>query len=419
MLQTQLFSKTKKEFPGDETSNNARYLIQAGYVFKEMAGVYSLLPLGLKVVQKIENIIREEMNNIGGQEMKTSILQNKEVWEKTNRWDDEVVDNWFKTKLKNGGEIGLSFTNEEAYANIMKTYISSYKDLPAYPYDFKYIFRNEARAKSGLMRGREFYWKALYSFTKSKEEHEEFYEKAKEAYSNVYKRVGLGDFTYLTFASGGTFSKFSHEYQTLSEAGEDTIYIDTKKKIAVNKEVFTDEILEDLKLNKEDLIEKRAIEVGNIFTLGYKFSDPVDLVYKNKEGKEEKVFMGSYGIGITRLMGSIVEVFSDEKGIIWPESVAPYKIHLIPLFNNKSEKSFELAKEIYEKLLESNIEVLFDDRENKSIGEKFSDADLIGIPLRVVVSERSLSGGGLEIKERKEDKGEIITIEDFLNKFTK
>lgn len=414
MLQSQLFTKTKKEFPADETSNNARFLIQAGYVFKEMAGVYSLLPLGVRVIQKIENIIREEMNKIGGMEMKTSILQNKEVWEKTDRWNDEVVDTWFKTKLKNGADVGLSFTNEEAYANIMKSYISSYKDLPAYPYDFKSIFRNEARSKSGLMRGREFYWKALYSFSKNKEEHTKFYEKAEEAYRNVFERVGLGDKTYFTFASGGTFSKFSHEFQTLSEAGEDTIYVDFEKKIAVNKEVMTDAILEDLELDKNNLVEKKAIEVGNIFSLEYKFSDPIDLKYKNKEGEEEKVFMGSYGIGITRLMGTIVECFSDEKGIIWPEAVAPFKIHLLSLFRNEEDESYKTAKDIYEKLIAKGVEVLFDNRENKTPGEKFSDADLIGIPLRVVVSEKSLEKGGVEIKKRNELESEIVSIEEFL-----
>lgn len=417
MLQSQLFTKTKKEIPADETSNNARFLIQAGYIFKELAGVYSLLPLGVRVIQKIENIIREEMNKIGGVEMKTSILQNREVWEKTNRWNDEVVDNWFKTKLKNGSEVGLSFTNEEAYANIMKSYISSYKDLPAYPYDFKTIFRNEARAKSGIMRGREFYWKALYSFSKNKIEHDRFYEKAEEAYRKVFERVGLGDRTYFTFASGGTFSKFSHEFQTLSEAGEDTIYVDFEKKIAVNKEVLTDEVLEELELNRNNLVEKRAIEVGNIFSLGYKFSDPVDLKYKNKDGEEEKVFMGSYGIGITRLMGTIVEVFSDEKGIIWPETVAPFRIHLVSLFRDAEDEAFKVARDIYEKLLEKGVEVLFDDRENKSIGEKLNDADLIGIPLRVVVSEKSLESGGIEIKKRSESESKIISIEEFLSNY--
>ncbi len=418
MLQSKLFTKTKKEFPADETSNNARFLIQAGYIFKEMAGVYSLLPLGVRVIQKIENIIREEMNKIGGLEMKTSILQNKEVWEKTGRWDDNAVDNWFKSTLKNGSEVGLSFTNEEAYANIMKSYISSYKDLPVYPYDFKSIFRNEARSKSGVMRGREFYWKALYSFSKNKEEHDRFYEKAEEAYRNVFEKVGLGEKTYLTFASGGTFSKFSHEFQTLSEAGEDTVYVDFEKKIAVNKEVLTDEILEDLELDKEKLVEKKAIEVGNIFTLGYKFSDPIDLKYKNKEGEEEGVFMGSYGIGITRLMGTIVECFSDEKGIVWPESVSPFKVHILSLFRSEEDEAFHVAKNLYEKLSARGVEVLFDDRENKTPGEKFLDADLIGLPWRVVVSEKSLAAGGIEIKKRNEDESKIISIEEFLDNYS-
>ncbi len=416
MLQSKLFTKTKKEVPADETSNNAKLLIQAGYVFKEMAGVYTLLPLGLRVVQKIENIIREEMNAIGGTEMKTTAIQTKEVWEKTNRWNDEVVDNWFKTNLKNGTEVGLSFTNEEAYANIMKHYISSYKDLPIYPYDFKTIFRNEARSKSGLMRGREFYWKALYSFSKNKEEHDRFYEKAEEAYRKVFDRVGLGEKTYFTFASGGTFAKFSHEFQTLSEAGEDTIYVDEEKKIAVNKEVLTDEVLADLEIDRENLIEKKAIEVGNIFSLAYKFSDPINLSYKNNEGEEEKVFMGSYGIGITRLVGTIVEVFSDQKGIVWPEAVAPFKIHLISLFDNKESHEYKVAEDIYKKLLEKDVEVLFDDREGKSAGEKFNDADLIGIPVRIVVSKKTANLGSVELKKRSEEikDAKIISVEELL-----
>jgi prolyl-tRNA synthetase len=247
MKQSHLFTKTKKESPSDEVSLNAELLIKAGFINKEMAGVYSFLPLGLIVIKKIEDIIREEMNAIGGIEMKTSVLQNKEIWEKSNRWNDEIVDVWFKTKLKNGGDVGLSFTNEEAYSNILKQYINSYKDLPVYPYDFKEIFRNEARSKSGIMRGREFYWKALYSFSKNEEEHNEFYEKAKLAYKNIFNRVGIGHLTYLCFASGGTFSKFSHEFQTLTGAGEDTIYIDENKNIAINKDTleegFTDEDL--------------------------------------------------------------------------------------------------------------------------------------------------------------------------------
>jgi len=413
MKQSHLFTKTKKESPSDEVSLNAELLIKAGYINKEMAGVYSFLPLGLRVIKKIENIIREEMNTIGGQEMKTSILQNKEIWEKSNRWNDEVVDNWFKTKLKNGGEAGLSFTNEEAHANIIKQYINSYKDLPVYPYDFKDMFRNETRSKSGILRGREFYWKALYSFSKDEEEHNIFYEKMKQAYKNIFQKVGIGHLTYLTFASGGTFSKFSHEFQTLTGSGEDTIYVDPNKGMAINKEVFNDEVIESLELKKEDLVENRAIEVGNIFSLGTKFSEPFDLKYKNEKGEEKLVIMGSYGIGLSRLMGTIVEVLSDDKGIIWPLSVSPFKIHLLVL--GADDKIFEEAKNLYENLLLKGIEVLFDDRQDISAGEKFADADLIGIPNRIVVSKRSLEDGGYEVKKRTEEKGTIVKGEELID----
>ncbi len=413
MKQSHLFTRTKKESPSDEVSLNAELLIKAGFINKEMAGVYSYLPLGIRVIKKIENIIREEMDAIGGQEMKTSILQNKEIWEKSDRWSDEVVDNWFKTKLKNGGEVGLSFTNEEAHANILKQYISSYKDLPIYSYDFKDIFRNETRSKSGILRGREFYWKALYSFSRNDEEHNEFYERAKQAYKNIFSRVGIGHLTYLTFASGGTFSKFSHEFQTLTGAGEDTIYIDENKGIAINLEVYNDEVLESLGVKKEDLVEKRAIEVGNIFPLGTKFSAPFDLKYKNEEGEEKLVIMGSYGIGLGRLMGTIVEVLSDDKGIIWPETVAPFKIHLLSLGGD--EKVKKEAEKIYLELLQKNIEVLFDDRQDISAGEKFADADLLGLPYRLVVSKRSLEDGGFEIKKRTEDKGRVVTFFELIN----
>lgn len=413
MKQSHLFTKTKKESPADEVSLNAELLIKAGFINKEMAGVYSFLPLGLRVIQKIENIIREEMNSIGGQEMKTTVLQNKEVWEKSERWSDDVVDNWFKTKLKNGGEVGLSFTNEETHSNILKQYISSYKDLPIYPYDFKDMFRNETRSKSGILRGREFYWKALYSFSRDEKEHNEFYEKSKQAYKNIFNRAGIGHLTYITFASGGTFSKFSHEFQTLTGAGEDTIYIDENKGIAINKEVYTDDVLESLDVKKEDLVEKRSIEVGNIFSLGTKFSEPFDLKYKDENGEDKLTIMGSYGIGLTRLMGTIVEVLSDDKGIIWPESVAPFKIHLLSLGGD--EKICNEADKLYKELNTKKIEVLYDDRIDVSAGEKFADSDLIGIPYRVVVSKRSLADGGFEIKKRTEEKGKIVNIDELFD----
>ncbi len=386
MKQSLLFTKTSKDAPKDEVSKNAILLMRAGFVHKEMAGVYSFLPLGQRVVEKITKIIKEEMDRVGGVQMKTSTLQSKSVWDMTGRFDDEFVDVWFKTKLKNGSELGLSFTNEEAYANIAKSFVNSYKDLPFYPYDFKTIFRNEIRSKSGIMRGREFYWKALYSFSKDEEEHNVFYGKMQTAYENVFERVGISDITYKTFASGGTFSKYSHEYQTISDAGEDTIYIDQDKKIAINEEVLTDEVLQDVGVMRDNLVKKTSIEVGNIFSLGYKFSIPFDLKYKDKDGVEIPVYMGSYGIGITRLMGTIAEVFSDDKGLIWPESVAPFQVHLLSFGANQK------AEELYNTLTEKGIEVLYDDRE-ESAGSKLKDADLIGIPYRVIVSQKASEAG--------------------------
>jgi len=412
MKQSQLFTKTRKEAPADEVSKNAQLLIRAGFLHKEMAGVYSYLPFGLRVMKKIEEIIREEMNSIGGVEMKTSVLQNKEIWEKSNRWDDTIVDNWFKTSLKNCTEIGLSFTNEEAYSNILKQYIHSYKDLPVYPYDFKDIFRNETRSKSGIMRGREFFWKALYSFSKDEAQHNDFYEKSKVAYKNIFERVGIGSLTHITFASGGTFSRFSHEFQAITEAGEDIIYVDEKSGMAVNKEVYTDEVLSELGLDKEKLVEKKAIEVGNIFTLGTKFSEPFDLSYTDEDGKNKHVFMGSYGIGLGRLMGSIVEILSDDKGIVWPETVAPFQIHLVSLCTEESD--VKKADEIYESLQKQNKEVLYDDRQGVRAGEKFADSDLIGIPLRVIISPKTLVSDSVEVKKRNEKEAKIISISELL-----
>jgi len=410
MKQSQLFTKTSKNFPKDEVSKNAQLLIRAGFIYKEMAGVYTMLPLGLRVIEKISGIVRDEMNKTGGIEVQSTALQKQEVWEKTGRWSDEVVDIWFKTKLKNGNELALAFTHEEAMSNMMTAFVSSYKDLPIYVYDIRTVFRNEARAKSGIMRGREFFWKALYSFSKNELEHNEYYEKSKIAYKNVFERVGLGEKTFITFASGGSFSKYSHEFQTVSDAGEDIIYVDEEKKMAVNKEVYTDEVLNDLGLNREKLIEKKAIEVGNIFSLGYKFSEPFKLKYKDENGEDQFVFMGCYGIGISRLMGTIVESFNDEKGIVWPEAVAPFKVHLISLGQD------EEAEKIYQKLQEKGVDVLFDDRDVRA-GEKFADSDLIGIPYRVVVSEKSLAAGGIEVKKRNEEKSDIMNVEKFLLNF--
>lgn len=409
MKQSKIFTKTSKDFPKDEVSKNAQLLIKAGFINKEMAGVYSFLPLGLRVLNKINNIIRDEMNKIGGQELYLTVFQSPETWKKTNRWSDEVVDNWFKTSLKNGSELGLGFTHEESITALMKRFVSSYKDLPFYAYQIQEKFRNEARAKSGIMRGREFLMKDLYSFSKNKEEHDRFYEEAKVAYQNVFKRVGIGEKTFITFASGGTFSKYSHEFQTISDAGEDIIYIDKEKNIAINEEVYADEVINDLGLNKDKLVKEKSIEVGNIFSLGYKFSEALNLTYKNEEGGEELVYMGSYGIGPSRLMGTAVELLSDEKGIVWPESIAPFRVHLISL--GKDEE----AQKIYTDLADKGVEVLWDDRDVRA-GEKFADSDLIGIPYRVVVSEKSLLAGGVELKKRDSSESEIIKLENLLEK---
>lgn len=391
-------------------SLNAQLLIRGGFVHKEMAGVYTILPLGLRTLNKIANIVRDEMNQTGGVEIQSAALQKKETWKKSGRWSDEVVDIWFKTKLKNDAELGLAFTNEEPLASMMKIFISSYKDLPIYVYDIRSVFRNETRAKSGIMRGREFFWKALYSFSKNESEHNEYYEKAKTAYKNIFDRLGIGEKTFLTFASGGSFSKYSHEFQTICEAGEDIIYIDEEKKIAVNKEVYTDEVLNNIGLSKDELVEKKAIEIGNIFSLGHKFSEPFGLKYKDENGQDQLVYMGCYGIGISRIMGTIVELNNDENGIIWPESVAPFQVHLISLGKN------EEAEKIYADLEKNNVEVLYDDRVDTSAGAKFADADIIGIPWRVVVSEKSLAAGGVELKKRSEKESEIVEIEKLLEK---
>ncbi len=415
MRQSQLFTKTRKEAPADETSKNAQLLIRAGYVHKEMAGVYSYLPLGLKVLENIKQIIREEMNREGGQEIIMTALQEKEIWEKTDRWDDAKVDNWFKTTLKNGTELGLGITHEEPITRIMTTYISSYRDLPRYAYQFQNKFRNETRAKSGVMRGREFLMKDLYDFSKNEEEHNEFYSRMRAAYLRVFERAGVGDRTYATYASGGIFSEFSEEFQTVSEAGEDVIYVDEKSGIALNKEVYTDEVIAKLGLNKEDLVEKKSIESGNIFHLGTKFSEALGLYYTDLDEVKKPVWMGCYGIGPTRLMGTLVEVLSDEKGIVWPESVAPYKVHLV-LLNQQDEEVRDWADGIYASLKKGGADVLYDDRD-QTTGAKFADSDLMGMPYRVVVSKRGKEEGVFEVVERHSGETTKLTEEQLYQKF--
>ncbi len=412
MRQSQLFTKARREAPKDEESRNAQLLIRAGYIHKEMAGVYAYLPLGLRTFEKIVGIIREEMNAIGGQELSMTALQNPEIWKMTDRWDDGKVDNWFKTKLKNGSELSLGFTHEEPMTNMMRPFIQSYRDLPKYAYQFQTKFRNETRAKSGIMRGREFVMKDLYSFSRSQEELDAFYEEAAAAYSRIFERVGIGAQTYKTFASGGVFAKYSHEYQTICDAGEDIIYVDEDKNIAINKEVYTDEVIADLGLDKSKLVERKSIEVGNIFKLGTRFSEPLNLTFKDEEGAMKPVVMGSYGIGPGRLMGTIVELLSDDKGLVWPEAVAPYRVHLLSLGAD------EKAEEIYRMLSDAGIDVLYDDRDMRA-GEKFAESDLLGIPYRVVVGRKSLETGEAEVKNRTGEDVEMVKFESLVGYFKK
>jgi prolyl-tRNA synthetase len=412
MRVSHLFTKTLKNAPADEVAKNAQLLIRAGFVYKEMAGVYAYLPLGKKVLENIIQVIREEMDGIGGNEISLTALQSSEAWKATGRWDDEVLDVWFKTKLANGTELGLAPTHEEALTKLMKNFIHSYKDLPVYPYQFQIKFRNELRSKSGLMRGREFWMKDLYSFSRNQQEHDAFYEQVSAAYVRVFDRLGLGENTFKTFASGGSFARFSHEYQTISPVGEDIIYLDRASGIAVNEEVYTDEVLAELGLNKDTLEEVKAVEVGNTFNLSTKFSDPLELNYTDEDGTSKQVIMGSYGIGPSRLMGLIAEHFADDKGLVWPVNIAPYKVYLVSIGSIT-----EQADQLYKELLATGLTVLYDDR-NERPGAKFADAELMGFPYRLTISERLIEQGKLELTYRNTGETVLLTLDEVLAKIS-
>jgi prolyl-tRNA synthetase len=412
MRLSELFSKTSKNVPADETARNAQLLIQAGFIHKEMAGVYAYLPLGKRVLDNIAGIVREEMNNIGGQEVQMTVLQPKDIWQITDRWDDAKVDNWFKTTLKNGTELGVGLTHEEPIVDALSSYINSYKDLPIYVYQIQSKFRNELRAKSGLLRGREFLMKDMYSLARSQQEHDELYERVASAYAKVYDRLGLGKQTYRTYADGGIFTdKFSDEFQTLSDVGEDTIYVHEGKGVAVNKEIYNDENLAKLGLDKAELVEKRAVEVGNIFPLETKYTEALGVRFTDEQGTEQPIIMGCYGIGISRLMGLLAEHFADDKGLVWPEAVAPAQVYLARLGDQPD--TVKQADELYNRLTGAGIQVLYDDRDARP-GEKFADADLLGIPHRVVVSDRTVSSDVYEWKRRTAEAAEQISAEQLL-----
>ena len=402
------FTRTTKQAPADEVARNAQLLIRAGYVHKTMAGVYSYLPLGLKVVENIKQIVREEMNKIDSQELVMSTLQRKETWQETGRWSDELVDVWFKSHLQDGTEVGFGWTHEEPIVDLLRNYLKSYKDLPISVYQFQNKLRNELRAKSGIMRGREFVMKDMYSVHASKEDLDKYYNAAIEAYKRCYDRFGIGDETYVTFASGGAFTKFSHEFQTICDAGEDYIYLHRGKNIAVNEEVL-DEAVKELGIDRSELERVKTAEVGNIFNFGTQKSEEMRLVFTDAEGVEQYAYMGSYGIGITRVMGVIVEKFADDKGLVWPENIAPAKVYLVQI----GSQSRSAADELYQKLQSAGIETIYDDRDERP-GVKFADAELLGIPYRVTVSDRLLDDGKWEVSTRQTGEQRLLTADELL-----
>ncbi|MFA6409966.1 MAG: aminoacyl--tRNA ligase-related protein [Candidatus Buchananbacteria bacterium] len=411
MLQSKLFGKTFKEAPKDEVSTNAIFLARAGFIDKLTAGVYTYLPLGLRVLNKIKQIVREEMNAIDGQEILMPALQPKEIWEKTGRWTDPGKEVMFQFKGRSDKEFGLGWTAEEVITPLVKKFVNSYKDLPIALYQIQDKFRNEPRAKSGLMRGIEFSMKDLYSFHHNEKELEDYYQKALLAYQKIFNRCGLD--SIVTEASGGSFSKYSHEFQVLTQYGEDTIFYCNQCHYAQNKEVAEYKAGDSCPKCKTGKIkEDKAIEVGNIFPLKTKYSEPFKLEYADETGKKQPVMMGCYGIGPSRVMGAIVEIYHDQNGIIWPESVAPFAVHLLQIGDDLAVA--KLAQEVYDKILGLGLEILFDDRPGLTAGQKFADADLIGIPNRLVVSPKT--NGKIEFKKRLEKDFELLDIKQVLAK---
>lgn len=410
MKQSSFFIKTLKDAPKDEIAVNAILLSRAGYIHKIGAGIYAYLPLALRVMQRIERIVREEITIIGGQELLLPALHPKEYWETTGRWKE--FDALYKIIAHEEREYGLGPTHEEIIVPTAKTLIQSYKDLPLYLYQIQTKFRDEARAKSGLLRGREFLMKDLYSFHTDYDDLEGYYERVANAYKRIFERCGLH--AIRTKASGGTFSKFSDEYQVPTDSGEDTIYICPQCNLAWNEEIV--EHKEKCPQCTHTLSMQKAAEVGNIFKLGNKYSAPFGLVYQDKKGKKQDVIMGCYGIGISRIMGVASEVHHDDKGLIWPEAIAPFDIHLLT-FKVADEKLQKEQEALYQQFVNAGIDVLYDNRPSLSDGTKLVEADLIGIPWRIIASQRTLRQGKIEIKERNKQESIIVTPKEFIERF--
>ncbi|TSC74885.1 MAG: prolyl-tRNA synthetase [Parcubacteria group bacterium Gr01-1014_30] len=408
MRQSQLFTKTSREAPKDEQALNAKLLMRAGFVHKNSAGVYSFLPLGWRVLSKIADIVREEMAAIGGQEIFLPVLVDKRYYKATGRANVDIT---FEAKGKSHdtGEFIIGWSHEEVLTEIASRFVFSFKDLPFAAYQIQTKARAEPRAKSGLLRGREFVMKDLYSFHASKEDLLRYYEEVKKAYFKIFKRCGLE--TIYTLASGGVFTMSNtHEFQVVAPLGEDTIYVCQKCKYAENKEVSKIRGISKCPKCSGQIQEKRSIEVGNIFPLGEKYSKAFDLRFTDKKGEKKYVVMGSYGIGLSRTMGAVVEVHHDQEGIIWPKEIAPFGAHLILL--GEESKVKEVSESLYGSLKKHGVEVLYDDREQKTVGEKFADADLIGIPWRIVISERTLQKDCAELKKRNDKKVKLVKIKN-------
>ncbi len=405
MKLSQLFTKTTRENPADETSINAQLLERGGFVYKNSAGVYTFLPLGWRVMQKIATIIREEMNKIGGQEMFMPALVEKKYWDATGRWDVEVGFE-ARGKEEKTANFVLGWSHEDILTAIVSRYVSSYKDLPFASYQIQTKFRNEPRAKSGLLRGREFMMKDLYSFHTSEEDLQRYYEEAKGAYHKIFHRCGLK--AIYTLAAGGVFTaNNTHEFQVVSDVGEDTIFVCSKCEYSENKEISKLEDGDQCPKCKGKIEKFKSIEVGNIFPYGDKYSKAINLQYTDELGDKKYVITGAYGIGLSRLMGTLVEVHHDENGPIWPEAVAPFRAHLIALTGAETA-----AHELYEKLVHNGVDVLYDDRSDKTAGEKFADADLIGCSIRLVVSAKTLQQNGVEVKRRNEKEVKLVTLDE-------
>lgn len=414
MRQSCLFGKTVREAPKDEVAKNAIFLERGGFVQKTFAGVYEYLPLGFRVLKKVETLIREEMNAIGAQELLLPALHPFENYIQTGRAEIDVL---FHTELVGGKKLVLGQSHEEIVTPLVKKFVNSYRDLPIAVFQIQTKFRNELRAKSGILRGREFMMKDCYSFHADEKDFERFYELQKKAYMRIFQRAGIGEQTFMTRASGGTFSQYSDEFQTITDAGEDTIHICELCKMAINDEIK----------NKTSVCQgcggnefrvKKSIEVGNIFPLKTKFSDAFGFAFQDAQGAQQPVIMGCYGIGLGRLMGTVVEVHNDDRGIIWPESVAPFHVHIVELSTKHGEVK-KRAEELYQLLLAKGVEVLYDDRDDTSAGEKFTDADLIGIVWRCVVSEKTIAHNGVEIKRRDSRQSEVISFAQLVGKVTK